>query len=117
MPQERRIKRRNRVSTQVFIESEHDKSRRRCATRNLSDGGAFIEIDEAPTFQAGEVVKLTFVVEIDGVCRMHQLTGDIARVEHDGIGVRLRRLDWKRRSTQSGSTEVISLPSRHLGRR
>jgi hypothetical protein len=59
----------------------------RCVARDLSRGGAFIEVDPIG-LRAGTSVQVVFALDLGEVTRLHRVSGTIARLSWDGVGVR-----------------------------
>ncbi len=56
--------------------------------RNLSEHGAFVEIDR-PLVPSGTVVRLVFVLEMGMVTRLHCVRATVRRVAQGGVGLQM----------------------------
>ena len=83
---ERRHKLRFPAETKVIL-SHPALSQSRCATRDLSDGGAFVVTTEADRLPRGTNLGVTFVVQLNNVAKLHHFAAYVAQVHDDGLGL------------------------------
>ncbi len=83
---ERRDSQRRQTATKVYL-SDESLPLTACTTRDMSSGGVFVETSDARWLRRGMRVQLTFVVELDGVDKLHQCSAIVARTTKDGVGL------------------------------
>ena len=66
---------------------------RPCRTRDLSPGGAFVLTPDAAHLRRGERLELTFTVALGNVTRVHHLSGVVAQITDEGVGLVMRRAE------------------------
>ena len=82
----RRREPRSPVRARVYMSRIGDRSRR-CIARDLSRGGAFIEVDPVG-LRTGTLIQVVFALDLGGITKLHRVSGVIARLSWDGVGVK-----------------------------
>lgn len=82
----RRREPRSSVRARVYMTRGGDRMRR-CIARDLSRGGAFIEVDPLG-LRTGAPIQVVFALDLGGVTKLHRISGMVARLSWDGVGVK-----------------------------
>jgi hypothetical protein len=82
----RRREARSTVRARVYL-TRVGEGMRRCIARDLSRTGAFIEVDPVG-LRSGNLVQVVFALDLGGVTKLHRVSGVVARLSWDGVGVK-----------------------------
>jgi hypothetical protein len=82
----RRREPRSPVRARVYV-TRIGAQMRRCVARDLSRGGAFIEVDPIG-IRTGNLIQVVFALDLGDVTKLHRVSGIVARLSWDGVGVK-----------------------------
>jgi hypothetical protein len=82
----RRREPRSPVQARVYVNGAGARMRR-CLARDLSRSGAFIEVDPLG-LRTGTLVQVVFALDLGGVTKLHRVSGVVARLSWDGVGLK-----------------------------
>jgi len=98
---ERRFAERKRAKTKVFLHHP-ELPDTPCVTRDMSEGGFFVELSAPKSLTRGTRLGMTFAVDLGSVTNLYQLNVVVAQISGDGIGLSVDRLQTSQARTANG---------------